>query len=74
MRICFELLDLLKRVERSGRRETARRLRGVIGAVFRLAIVTLRATSDPTFPLKGALAPPNVQPRAATGGRRSAPP
>ncbi len=60
-----ELLDLLKRVEKSGRRETARRLRGVIGSVFRLAIVTLRATSDPTFALKGALVPPNVKPRSA---------
>src|SRR6185437_9503206 len=59
-----ELLDLLKRVEKSGRRETARRLRGVIGSVFRLAIVTLRATSDPTFALKGALVPPNVKPRS----------
>jgi len=60
-----ELLDLLKRVEKSGRRETARRLRGVIGSVFRLAIVTLRATSDPTFALRGALVPPNVKPRSA---------
>jgi integrase len=60
-----ELLDLLKRVEKSGRRETARRLRGVIGSVFRLAIVTLRASSDPTFALKGALIPPNVKPRSA---------
>jgi integrase len=60
-----EILDLLKRVEKSGRRETARRLRGVIGGVFRLAIVTLRATTDPTFALKGALLRPNVKPRAA---------
>ena len=60
-----ELLDLLKRVEKSGRRETARRLRGVIGGVFRLAIVTLRATTDPTYALKGALLRPNVKPRAA---------
>ena len=35
-----EVLDLLKRVERSGRRETARRLRSRISAVFRYAIVT----------------------------------
>lgn len=65
-----EVLDLLKRVERSGRRETARRLRGVIGAVFRLAIVTLRATNDPTSPLRGALVPPNVRPRAAITDER----
>ena len=60
-----ELLDLLKRVERSGRRETARRLRGVMGSVFRLAIVTLRAANDPTFALRGALVAPNVKPRSA---------
>jgi integrase len=60
-----ELLDLLKRIERSGRRETARRLRGVIGAVFRLAVTTLRAESDPTWALKGALLRPKVKPRAA---------
>ena len=51
-----ELLDLLKRVEKSGRRETARRMRGVIGSVFRLAVVTLRATSDPTYALQGRAA------------------
>ena len=60
-----ELLDLLKRVEKSGRRETARRMRGVIGSVFRYAIVTLRATSDPTYALHGALLRPNTKPRAA---------
>ena len=60
-----ELLELLKRVEKSGRRETAKRLRATMSTVFRLAIVTLRATSDPTTALKGALLRPNVQPRAA---------
>jgi integrase len=60
-----ELLDLLKKVEKSGRRETARRLRGVIGTVFRYAIATLRATNDPTFALRGALLAPTVQHRAA---------
>jgi integrase len=60
-----ELLDLLKRVERSGRRDTARRLRATISGVFRLAIVTLRAEHDPTSPLKGALLRPQLQHRAA---------
>jgi len=60
-----EILDLLKRVERSGRRETARRLRSRLSAVFRLAIVTLRATNDPTTALAGAITPPRVQHRAA---------
>jgi integrase len=60
-----ELLDLLKRIEKSGRRESARRLRGVIGSVFRFAVVTLRANSDPTFVLRGALLRPKVQHRAS---------
>ena len=60
-----ELLGLLKGIERSGRRETARRLRSRISAVFRLAIVTLRATNDPTSALKGALLNPKVTHRAA---------
>lgn len=60
-----EILDLLKRIEKTGRRETARRLRGVLGAVFRYAVVTLRAETDPTVSLRGALLRPQVQPRAA---------
>lgn len=60
-----ELLDLLKRIERTGRRESARRLRGVIGGVYRLAIVTMRANNDPTFALRGALLRPQVQHRPA---------
>lgn len=60
-----EILQLLQKIERSGRRETARRLRGVIGSVFRLAIVTLRAETDPTLPLRGALQPPKANGRAA---------
>ncbi len=60
-----ELLDLLKRIEKSGRRETARRVRGIIGSVFRLAIVTLRANNDPTIALHGALLAPKTKPRAA---------
>jgi integrase len=60
-----EILDLCKRFEGLGRRETARRLRGTIGSVFRYAVVTLRATNDPTYALKGALLRPNVQHRAA---------
>jgi len=60
-----EILGLLKKIEKSGRRETARKVRGAIGSVFRLAITTLRATNDPTFPLRGALLKPNVQHRPA---------
>jgi integrase len=60
-----EILTILKRVEQSGRRETARRLRSVMGSVFRYAVVTLRATADPTFALRGALLRPQVMHRAA---------
>src|SRR5262249_25108233 len=60
-----ELLDILKKIEKSGRRETAKRLRGVMGGVFRYAIVTLRATSDPTYALRGALLKPIVSHRSA---------
>jgi integrase len=65
-----EILHLLQKVEKSGRRETARRLRGVIGSVFRLAIVTLRASIDPTLALHGALEPPKVIGRAAITNER----
>ena len=60
-----EVLDLLKRIEKSGRRETAHRLRGLIGSVCQFAIVTLRGTNDPSYALRGALLRPNVKPRAA---------
>lgn len=60
-----EVLDLLKRIERTGRRETVRKLRGVISGVFRLAIITLRADNDPTAALRGALLTPKRQGRAA---------
>ena len=49
-----EVLAVLQKVEKSGRRESARRLRGVIGAVFRHAVIAQRATADPTQVLKGA--------------------
>ncbi|MFG1359189.1 tyrosine-type recombinase/integrase [Xanthobacter pseudotagetidis] len=60
-----EVLDILRQVERSGRRESARRLRSAIGSVFRYAIATLRAETDPTSPLKDALERPKVVHRAA---------
>src|SRR3984957_1924010 len=60
-----EILDLLKKIEKSGRRETATSLREKIGSVFRYAVVTLRAPMDPTYALKGALLRPKVTHRAA---------
>jgi integrase len=63
--VAAEILIVLKRIEKTGRRESARRLRGVIGSVFRHAVVTQRATTDPTFALRGALLRVNVTHRAA---------
>jgi integrase len=63
--VAAEILIVLKRIEKSGRRESARRLRGIISSVFRHAVVTLRATTDPTFALRGALLKVKVTPRAA---------
>jgi integrase len=37
----------------------------VFGSVFRMAIVTLRAETDPTLALQGALQPPKANGRAA---------
>ena len=65
-----EILDLLRKIEKSGRRVTAGRLRGVIGSVFRLAVMTLRAENDPTAVLKGALLPPVTKSRAAITDER----
>jgi integrase len=60
-----EVLAILKRVEAKGTLETAKRLRSVIGEVFRYAITTARADNDPTFALRGALTAPKVKHRAA---------
>jgi integrase len=60
-----EVLDILKKIEASGRRDTAHRLRSLIGAVFRYAIATLRAENDPTYPLRGALLKVKIKHRAA---------
>lgn len=65
-----ELLILLKGIEKTGRRETARRLRAAISAVFRYAIATLRAENDPTYALRGALTAPVVKHRAAITDER----
>jgi integrase len=65
-----ELLDILKKVEASGRRDTAHRLRSIMGAVFRLAVATLRATNDPTYALRGALMKVKVKHRAAITDER----
>ena len=53
-----ELLDALRKVEKRGAIETARRLRQYCGQVFRYAIATGRAKHDPSADLKGALKSP----------------
>jgi integrase len=53
-----ELLEMLRRVERRGVIETARRLRQLCGQVFRYAIVTGRAKHNPSVDLRGALKSP----------------
>jgi integrase len=60
-----DVLDVLRKVENRGRFETARRLRSTIGRVFRFAVATGRAETDPTYALHGTLARPRAQPHAA---------
>jgi integrase len=60
-----EVLRVLRAVEARGRHETARRLRATIGQVFRYAVATGRADTDPTGALKGAIITPAVRHRAA---------
>ncbi len=60
-----EVLAVLRKVEVRGTLETAARLRAIIGEVFRYAIATGKAESDPTVSLRGALTTPVTKPRAA---------
>lgn len=61
-----DVLVVLQRIEAKGNHETAVRLRATVGAVFRYAIATARADTDPTQALHGALVRrPQVKHRAA---------
>jgi hypothetical protein len=60
-----DILAVLRMVESRGKLETAKRLRATIGQVFRYAVATGRADSDPTGALVGAIASPIVKHRAA---------
>ena len=53
-----DLLRALRRIEGRGAIDTAHRARQLAGMVFRYAIATGRADSDPSIALKGALAQP----------------
>ncbi len=52
-----ELFDVVKRIEDRGANETAHRVLQNCGQIFRYAIVTSRASRDPSTDLKGALSP-----------------
>jgi integrase len=56
-----ELLLVLKRLEKKGNLETARRLRSFVSRVFRYAVATARAEQDPAEVLRGALITPTVR-------------
>ena len=55
------LLAALTDIQVSGRRETARRLRSLVGRVLNYAIATGRAENNPAAALRGALATPSVR-------------
>ena len=60
-----EMLLVLKRHEREGAYEKAKRLRSFASRVFRYAVATLRAEHDPCAPLRGALINPKPKHYAA---------
>jgi integrase len=60
-----ELLDVLRPLETKGRHETALKTRAFAGRVFRHAILTARARTNPAEALRGALTAPKVTHLAA---------
>lgn len=56
-----DLLEALRKVEARGALETAHRIRGIFGKIFRYAIATGRISSDPSRDLRGALQPVRKQ-------------
>ena len=58
------VLEALRRVERRGTLETAAKCRRVVSQIFRFAVQTARAQSDPAALLNGALTPPRTAHRA----------
>lgn len=59
------MLAPLKKLERKGHRETARRTRAFASRVFRFGVATARCKSDPANLLTDALAAPKVRHHAA---------
>ncbi len=60
-----ELLDALRKVEATGKLETAKRAKIKAGQVFRYAVLEGKATSDPTTALRKALKAPTGKHHAA---------
>ncbi len=60
-----EVLAALKKIEAKGAYETAIRVKETTGAIFRLAMATGQADTDPTQALKRALTTPRVKHRPA---------
>lgn len=56
-----EILEALRRIETKGHGETAHRVKGLAGQVFRYAVSTGRADRDVTADLRDALTPTKVQ-------------
>ena len=59
------VLEAVRRIEKRGKHETAHRAMGAISQVFRYAIAEGRAERDPTYDLRGALAPVKTTSHAA---------
>jgi integrase len=59
------LLSALRAIESEGKLETAKKVRSFASRVFRYAVATARATSDPAQPLLGALTSPRPSHYAA---------
>lgn len=60
-----EVLVVLRKLEATGRYESARRMRSVISRVFRCGIATARTQRDVAADLRGAIAVPKVKHFAA---------
>lgn len=60
-----EALAVLRKVEATGRYESARRMRSVLSRVFRYAIATARTDRDVAADLRGAITTPKVKHLAA---------
>ena len=52
-----EILQICRRIEDEGHEETARRVKTIIGQVFRFAVASDLINFDPTYALNGALKP-----------------